>query len=76
MTVASTACVYDSSDRCGPAMVFVEALNACECIPTAIPVVGGCQPCPSGQVAKDGKCEAQGLGDAVPAASDGTESAQ
>jgi hypothetical protein len=60
-------------------MVYVEAVHACECVPTAIPVIGGCQPCPNGQVDKDGKCEAaNGLGDVEPAASDrdGTEAAQ
>jgi hypothetical protein len=56
ISVASTACIYDSSDRCGPASKYVEAVRACVCDDNAIPVLGGCQACPDTQVASGGKC--------------------
>jgi len=56
MSVASTACIYDSSDRCGPAMKYVEAARACVCDDNAIPVTEGCQACPTGQIVTGGKC--------------------
>ena len=56
ISVANTACIYDSSDRCGTAMKFNEAANACVCADNAIPVIGGCQACPTGQIVTGGKC--------------------
>jgi hypothetical protein len=50
------ACLYDPDHRCGPAMMFVEAANACVCNSNAIPVPGGCQPCAPDEVAVAGKC--------------------
>jgi hypothetical protein len=54
--LAMTACVYDSAQRCGSAMTFVEASNSCVCNPGAVAVAGGCQLCASDEVAADGKC--------------------
>jgi hypothetical protein len=54
--VAVGSCVYDSSQRCGPAMTFVEATNACVCDSNAIAVVGGCQPCAADEVPAGGTC--------------------
>ena len=50
LSVASTACLYDSNNRCGTAMKYVDAVDACVCDDNAIAVVGGCQACPEGQV--------------------------
>ena len=50
------SCVYDSGQRCGPAMTFVAASNACVCDSNAIAVVGGCQPCAADEVPAGGAC--------------------
>lgn len=50
------ACLYDSGRRCGPAMQFVEAADACVCDSDAVPVAGGCQRCAADEVAAGGKC--------------------
>jgi hypothetical protein len=50
------ACVYDAGQRCGPAMMFVEAANACVCDSNAIAVAGGCQPCAADEVPAAGTC--------------------
>jgi hypothetical protein len=54
--LAASACVYDSSQRCGPAMTYVEAAHACVCDANAVAVVGGCTPCAADEVAAAGKC--------------------
>jgi hypothetical protein len=50
------ACLYDAEQRCGPAMQFVEAANACVCDSNAIAVAGGCKPCADDEVATGGAC--------------------
>lgn len=50
------ACVYDPGQRCGPAMTFVAAANACLCDSNAISVAGGCRPCADDEVVAAGKC--------------------
>lgn len=54
--LALAACVYDSSERCGAAMTFVESTNSCVCNPNAVAVPGGCQLCAADEVAVDGVC--------------------
>jgi hypothetical protein len=56
MALAGNACIYDSTQRCGPAMTFVEAVAACVCDSNAIAVPGGCQACAADEVATGGKC--------------------
>lgn len=56
LALSAASCIYDSSDRCGPAMSFVAAVNACVCDSNAIAVLGGCQPCAADEVAVGGKC--------------------
>lgn len=56
VALAASACVYDSSDRCGPAMSYVAASNSCVCDADAIAVPGGCQRCAADEVALGGKC--------------------
>ena len=54
--LAMAACVYDSRQRCGAAMTFVEAANTCVCDPDAVAVPGGCHVCAADEVAVDGTC--------------------
>jgi hypothetical protein len=56
IAIAASGCVYDSSERCGPAMTFVEAVNACVCDANAVPVPGGCQACAPDEVPSGGEC--------------------
>jgi hypothetical protein len=50
------ACVYDPDQRCGPAMMYVDAANACVCNGNAIAVRGGCQLCAADEVAAGATC--------------------
>jgi hypothetical protein len=68
MSVASTACIYDSNDRCGTAMTYLDAVGACVCDQNAIAVIGGCQACPDGQVPDATKSQCQAPAAAAPAA--------
>jgi hypothetical protein len=48
------ACLYDQ--RCGPAMAYDAAAGVCMCDSDAFAVTGGCQRCPTGEVAINGAC--------------------
>ncbi|TMQ06842.1 MAG: hypothetical protein E6J90_45085 [Deltaproteobacteria bacterium] len=50
------ACIYDPGQRCGPAMTFVEAANACVCDGNAVPVTGGCRACAADEIVAAGTC--------------------
>lgn len=67
-TVANTACLYDSNNRCGTAMKYVDAVDACVCDDNAIAVIGGCQVCPDGQVPDKTDTTCQAPTAAAPAA--------
>ena len=54
--LALGACLYDADHRCGPAMTFVDAANACVCNANAVPVQGGCQVCAADEVVSSDKC--------------------
>jgi hypothetical protein len=54
--LALSSCLYDPSQRCGPAMTYVDAANACVCNSDAVAVPGGCQPCAADEVPAGGKC--------------------
>jgi hypothetical protein len=54
--LAVVSCVYDPDRRCGPAMTFVAAINACVCEGNAIAVPGGCQVCAADEVAAGDAC--------------------
>jgi hypothetical protein len=50
------ACLYDPGQRCGPAMQYVAAADACVCDRNAVPVAGGCQVCAADEIPSGGKC--------------------
>jgi len=52
IALAISACLYNPDQRCGPAMHFVEAANACACDSGAIAVPGGCKQCAADEVDK------------------------
>ena len=54
--LAGSGCLFDSEKRCGPAMTYVTAANACVCDSDAIAVPGGCQVCAADEVPSGGKC--------------------
>jgi hypothetical protein len=56
LTALLGGCVYDASQRCGPAMTFVEAASSCVCDSNAVAVAGGCQTCAADEVPSGGKC--------------------
>ena len=49
-------CVYDSSDRCGDNMAYVEMYALCVCLPNAAPVGGGCAACAADEVVVNNAC--------------------
>jgi hypothetical protein len=51
-----SACVYDSSDRCGEHMRYDAARRACVCEDDAVAVVGGCRPCAADEVVAGDAC--------------------
>ncbi|HET7540383.1 MAG TPA: hypothetical protein VFK05_10950 [Polyangiaceae bacterium] len=51
-----SACVYDSSDRCGPHQVMYEDLR-CVCDATSAPTATGCEPCGDNEVPGAMGCE-------------------
>ena len=56
IALAISACLYNPDQRCGPAMHFVEAANACACDSNAVAVPGGCKRCASDEVATTAGC--------------------
>jgi hypothetical protein len=54
--VVTGGCLYDSGDRCGPAMVYDTSLDACVCAPNAIVTGLGCTACADDEVIVAGKC--------------------
>jgi hypothetical protein len=55
-SLAAASCVYDSDRRCGPAMIYVAAANACVCEDHAMQVPGGCQRCGDDEVVVGSAC--------------------
>lgn len=52
----TSACVYDSDRRCGPAMTYVEATRTCVCDSNAVAEPGGCRACAADEIPVMGKC--------------------
>jgi len=56
LATALSGCLYDASDRCGPAMKFAPELATCVCDDNAVATGLGCVPCASDEVVVSGAC--------------------
>jgi hypothetical protein len=55
LSVAVSACVYDSDERCGPHQVLIEK-DRCICEMDYVPGPAGCVPCGDHEQASNGAC--------------------
>jgi hypothetical protein len=56
IALAISACLYNPDQRCGSAMHFVDAANACVCDSNAVAVAGGCKRCAADEVPGTAGC--------------------
>jgi hypothetical protein len=56
MLVTAGGCVYDTSERCGPAMELDATLDVCVCAPNAVVTGLGCTACTVDEVVVNGAC--------------------
>jgi hypothetical protein len=55
LSVAPSACVYDSSQRCGPHQVLLGS-DRCACEAGYVPGTSGCVPCAENELESNGEC--------------------
>lgn len=56
LAAALGGCLYDASERCGPAMTFDPVLAACVCDSDAVTTGLGCVPCAPDEIVVNGAC--------------------